>query len=313
MSHLNKTSVGVFNNIEPNSRNNHIIALPFLTLGILLFGQILGIVPFMESGLTTPETIEQYPDILFMLFGPFSMLLVVLFMWVKFYEKRGLKSLGVALSNNTKSDFLKGYGTGLAMSIFIVLSVLLLGGYQVVENPSVTYENLLPPLLLLLGFGLQSTAEEIFFRGWLLSRFMEQKGVIWGVVGSSLMFTFVHITGEEFSQPNVIEFALFFFMTFAFSAYLAFETLKRGSIWYAAAWHAAWNWLFINGFGLATTGIDLDTRPLITNLDAVETSPEWLSGGLGGPENSIVTSFVLIIFSFLSWRSYRASIKGQEL
>lgn len=66
---------------------------------------------------------------------------------------------------------------------------------------------------------------------------------------------------------------------------------RQKSIWGAAAW----NWFFINGFGLATTGIELGLHPLIVDLKAVETAPVWLSGGLDGPEESIVTVIVLAV------------------
>lgn len=302
---------GFFEEIAANGRRHYFWSLPFLTILILLVGQILGIVPIMEFGLSTPETLEQYPDILYMLFAPFSMLLVVLFLWVKFFERRGLTSLGVSFNQGSKFDLIYGYGTGLGMSASIVLVVLVIGGYQISDNPPLTMVNILPPLLLILGFGLQSTAEEVLFRGWLLSRVMELKGEKWAIAISSVMFTLVHLIGEDFAAINALELILFVVMTLLFSVYLAYETLKRRSIWFAAAWHAGWNWLFINGFGLATTGIALNTRPLILNLDAVETMPVWLTGGVEGPENSIITLIVLLIFCVMARQSYRNNTIAQ--
>jgi membrane protease YdiL (CAAX protease family) len=302
-------SVIFFDHLEPK-RRTWLLALPLLTIVFFVVGQLLAVIPVFETGLLDPDTIEQYPDILYMLFGPFTMITVLLFCWVKFFEKRSLQGIGVNYSQSTKSEILQGYLVGLAMACTIVTIIFICGAFQPGKQAPVSLISLLPPLLLFLGFGIQATTEEVVFRGWLLSRIAEQKGKTWGVVGSSLMFSFVHLLAFNFEDSSTVNLIIFASMTFVFSVFLALVTIGQKSIWFAASWHAAWNWVYINGFGLPTTGIVLDTRPLIVNLDFVESSPGWLSGGLDGPENSIVALAVLVLGCFFSWKIFRRDISS---
>jgi hypothetical protein len=128
-----------------------------------------------------------------------------------------------------------------------------------------------------------------------------------GILGNSAMFTLLHI---ELDGRAPIMIAMFLSMCFAFSIFLSLLTLKAKSIWSASAWHAAWNWLFITWFGLSTTGIALDLRPLCVDLMAREGAPEWLTGGATGPEDSIVTVVVLIVGCLVLLRSRREATKA---
>ena len=283
-------------------RTTWLLALPILTIVFIVLGQLIAVIPVFKTGLLDPDTIEQYPDIIYMLFGPFTMITVLLLCWVKLFEKRTLPGIGVNYSQKTKSELLQGYFVGLAMACTILFIIFMCGAFQFGKQTPVSLISLLPPFLLFLGFSIQATAEEIMFRGWLLSRITEQKGKTWGIIGSSVMFTFIHLLAFDFDNSTTLNFIIFSSMTFVFSIFLAFVTIRQKSIWFAATWHAAWNWVYINGFGLPTTGIVLDTRPLIMKLEAVGSSPTWLSGGLAGPENSIVTLAVLVFGCGYSWK-----------
>ena len=290
-----------FEDLE-NRRTTWLLALPVLTIMFFIFGQLIAVIPVFETGFLDPDTIEQYPDIIYMLFAPFTMVTVLLLGWVKLFEKRTFQGIGLNYSQRTKSELLQGYCFGLAMACTIVVIIFMCGAFQFGKTPPFSLISLLPPFLLFFGFSIQATAEEIVFRGWLLSRITEHKGQTWGVFGSSVMFTFIHLLAFDFENSTTLNFIIFSSMTFAFSMFLAFVTIRQKSIWFAAAWHAAWNWVYINGFGLPTTGIVLDTRPLIIKLDSVGSSPGWLSGGLAGPENSIVTLAVLVFGCGYSWK-----------
>ena len=298
-----------FEDLEPK-RRTWLLALPLLTVVFFVVGQLLAVIPVFETGLLDPDTIEQYPDILYMLFGPFTLIAVLLLCWVKFFEKRSLQGIGVNYSQSTRSEILQGYLVGLAMACTIVTIIFICGAFQFGKQAPVSLINLLPPFLLFLGFAIQATAEEIVFRGWLLSRIAEQKGKSWGIVGSSLMFSFVHLLAFNFEDSSTVNLIIFASMTFVFSVFLALVTIEQKSIWFAASWHAAWNWVYINGFGLPTTGIVLDTRPIIVKLDPVGSSPDWLSGGLAGPENSIVTLVVLVLGCCSVWKIFNKGVSS---
>jgi hypothetical protein len=80
-----------------------------------------------------------------------------------------------------------------------------------------------------------------------------------------------------------------------FSVFLSLLVIKEKSIWGAAAWHAAWNWMFITWFGLPTTGIELNLVPLVSDLMPAPEAAVWLTGGTDGPEGSVLALIVLAL------------------
>ena len=270
-------------------------ALPILAILFLFIGQIITIVPIVETGLIHPDDIEKYPNIIYMLLAPFSALILLIALWVRFFEGRDLASSGIVFFKNSLSNYGIGYAYGLFMALVIVLSIWGLGGYELESNDAFSISDSMPLLFLLIGFAVQSGAEEYLFRGWLFSRIAERYNLFVGIVVNAAIFTLMHLPAIDFANTPIVMPILFISMTTLFSIFLSFMVIRQKSIWGAAAWHAAWNWFFINGFGLATTGIELGINPLLFDLKAVDSAPLWLSGGDQGPEGSVLTVIVLLL------------------
>ena len=150
--------------------------------------------------------------------------------------------------------------------------------------------------LLLLAFAVQASAEELLFRGWLLSAVARKFNVTTAVVLSSAVFAFLHFSPGQplLVTVNVILFALF----------ACCWALKAGNIWGVMGWHAGWNWLLATGFELPVTGLDAHLPALIVKL--VPAGPDYLTGGPQGPEGSIFcTGFFLIGTAFPALRRVR--------
>ncbi|ALS96910.1 CPBP family intramembrane glutamic endopeptidase [Lacimicrobium alkaliphilum] len=269
-------------------------AVPILLLVFFFMGQVLSMVPPIEMGFFTEEEIETYPTILYMLIAGFGAPLLILALWLRFGEKRVLASIGMLRSSAAKL-FACGLGLGAGMASVSVLGIGLAGGYEIETTQDFAAVSYLPILLLALGFIVQSGVEEILFRGWMLSRLTERYSLWVGVLGNSTLFMLMHldIAGEE--AFHLGDFAIFVTMTMAFSIFLSFLVIRQQSIWGACAWHAAWNWSFITWFGLPTTGIVLDITPLWVDLIMTDNAPNWLTGGSAGPENSVITTIVLVL------------------
>ena len=60
-------------------------------------------------------------------------------------------------------------------------------------------------------------------------------------------------------------------------------------------WHAGWNWFAGVGFGVPITGLDVHLPALLQKL--VPVGPDYLTGGLDGPEGSVLTLAMLAIAS----------------
>ena len=134
------------------------------------------------------------------------------------------------------------------------------------------------------AFGLQAGTEELIFRGWMMERLSARYGLLAGVVGNSLLFMLMHMEAGGSETGSILSTIVFNLMTFLLSVFLSLLVIRQRSIWGAAAWHAAWNWIFITWFGLPTTGIELGLTPLLTNLAPVDDAPFWLTGGPTGPD-----------------------------
>jgi membrane protease YdiL (CAAX protease family) len=272
-----------------------VFALPLIVLACIILGQMMVVIPAVKTGFIARDAFEVYPNILYFLVAPFTANICLIFLWVRFFERRTLSSLGLKLTPALPKNIALGYLTALVMGSLVVAFIFISGGYEQAIPSLGRSSSLIPVLLLFFAFGVQSSVEEIVFRGYLFSRFSERYGLWIGIAANSVLFTLLHLLNFDFETRSLLSLFLFSFMTLVFSIYLSLKVIQLGTIWFACAWHAGWNWLFICGFGVPTTGITLDIRPLIADFDLVSQSPDWLTGGIGGPEDSIFTSAILII------------------
>lgn len=181
------------------------------------------------------------------------------------------------------------------VALIFALWIRLLGGYTIESETSLHLQDLIPIIVLLFAFILQSGTEELVFRGWVMGRIAERYGLLAGVIGNSTLFSLMHFDLEIVSATGWTGIVIFTLATFLFAIFLSFLAIREKSIWGASAWHAAWNWMFITWFGLPTTGIELNLAPLVSDLMPMPGAAVWLSGGTDGPEGSFLTPVVLLI------------------
>jgi membrane protease YdiL (CAAX protease family) len=145
---------------------------------------------------------------------------------------------------------------------------------------------------LLAGFILQSSVEELLFRGWMLSAIGTKLGLGWGVVLSSLAFTVFHFDprGSLLFKANVFLFAIF----------ACCWVIRTGNVWGVMGWHSGWNWLLAVGFEWRVTALDAHLPALLAKV--IPAGSNSLNGGIEGPEGSIVCTFIIscgIAYHFL--------------
>jgi membrane protease YdiL (CAAX protease family) len=286
-------------NIFPEERSNHrqtwVWAIPVLVFLIFLLGQIIVLLPAKVLGWVTRDTVETYPTVLFLIIGSFAVVALLFTIWIKVFERRSMASVGLLRSRQSKKLFVGGYGTGLLMGSAVVCGVLLFGGYGLQAGAGDRSWDLVPIVILMFAFILQSGTEEMVFRGWMMGRLSERYGIWVGIAGNSLLFTLMHVEFDNLDSTPAVMIAIFTLTSLLFSLFLSLLAIRQKSILGASAWHAAWNWIFITWFGLPTTGIELGLSPLIADLTSVEGKAEWLTGGPTGPEGSVMTLLVLAI------------------
>jgi len=210
---------------------------------------------------------------------PFGLLLLLLLAWVRFVERRSLASIGVRGEHKMR-EFLRGHAFGLAGLFAIVLVIWMAGGLELTavvpafSEPAV----LVPIVVLLFTFALQSSVEELLFRGWLMSVLAKKFNVPIAVIVSSALFSLLHFSPRAHWLVSV--------GTFLFGLFGCAWVLRTRSVLGIMGWHAGWNWLLAIGFGLPLSGMDVGIPALLLDLQPV--GPAWLTGGPQGPEASVV-------------------------
>jgi uncharacterized protein len=126
-------------------------------------------------------------------------------------------------------------------------------------------------------------AEEILFRGWMLSALVYKFNRMISIALTSLVCCALHL------EPH--QHWLFTMNVVLFSVFACCWALRSGNIWGVMGWHAAWNWLSVVGFEVPFTGYDAHMPALFVKL--VDQGPVYLTGGAEGAEGSILCSVIL--------------------
>jgi len=296
------TATFLFGTAEGSYRRTWAWATFILVPLFLVGGQILFLLPAKLLGWITRENVETYPYVLNLIIGAFSVCALIFWLWIRFFERRNLRSVGLSFDDRSPKRYARGFVLGLLMAAGVVYTVRLLGGYSVEAETYLALTDMVPILILLFAFILQAGTEELVFRGWMMGRLAERYGLWVGVIGNSILFTLMHVDSGALVALGLFGIALFTSATLLFSIFLSLLVIRERSIWGAAAWHASWNWMFITWFGLPTTGIDLGLAPLVADYMPTPDAAVWLTGGTDGPEGSVLTPIVLLVGTLvLSW------------
>ncbi len=277
---------------EPSHKRTWTVAAIILILVFFVVGgiasELLIKIPAMQN-LAPKSTWQREVFQLIFMFGTGSLFC---FAWIRFFEKRSLRTIG--FSPNGWKLYGKGLLIGFGFISTVVGIIYLLGGYQI-EASGIAYNfsmgSLAALFFLFLGFVIQGATEEIFMRGWLFQLLTSRYGVAIGIIGNMLVFSALHAGNIKMSTELMI--GLFNIVLVAIL--LSLYALKEGTLWGVCAWHSAWNWLLGVGFGLEVSGQSLKVVPLFIDLKNVDSVPVWIHGGAFGPEASIVTSAILVL------------------
>ena len=275
---------------------------PFFAVFLLAVGQIIGAIVTAFSAaliiapyyMAHPELPDRLSDSLNLreIFGDYYLLVTLLsfvfianlfFLWVKFFEKRSIITLGF-YKDNCKKELLKGFGLGILLFSIVMLILILTGTYQLVDTAFTPYA--FGFVLLTIPFWLiQGGTEELVTRGWLLPVMAEKSNKIIAIVVSSSLFGLLHMFNSGFTMQSLIDLILFGILE-------TFYIIKTDNLWGAAGIHGAWNFAQGNIFGVLVSGSTTGSSLL---QFAPGSGPDWLTGGSFGAEGSIVCTIVMLV------------------
>lgn len=287
------TGIELYAPRKPRHRRTWTAAALALAIVFIVVSQIIVAVPGILLGFITIEgKTVGWQGTAFTL-ASFAVTAGVVILWVTLFERRGLATIG--FNGPGLKRFTRGYLVGLAFLIAVVGIIWALGGYTVDAGGAFSTANvgaaLIPIVILMLGFVIQGSTEEILTRGWLMQVIASRHGLAWGIGLSSILFGLLHAANID-PSPELLTGVL---NVVLFGVFIGIYAAREGSLWGVCGWHAAWNWLLGLGFGLEVSGEAVRTTPLITDLTTNADAPWWLTGSLFGPEASVVTSVVLLI------------------
>lgn len=203
-------------------------------IGILLAGGIpLVEVEFQFEELLTNPSLASFL-IINLQFIPF---LFSTFFAIKYIHTRKIFSLISGDNRIDISRFFAGFGVWLLMQITIIVIGIAFSpsNYIFSFEPSKWFPLLFSALILT---PIQTSAEEIFFRGYIIQGLsLLTKNKLALIIISSILFMVPHFLNPEM-QRNPILMALFYF---SFGAFAAFITLKDNRLELALGVHAANN------------------------------------------------------------------------
>ncbi len=275
---------------KPNAIVSALLLIPIVLLAILLMlvGQIIGELIIGITKLVVPVYMGRTADRILMLVFSFGGIAVVFMLFVKFVQKRKVRTLGFYKENAGK-NYLKGFFIGIAMMTISVIICYATGSMKpsttAASGVAVGTAAIVPVVLILIGWIVQGATEEIITRGWLLPVIGARYNVILAIVISSSFFGLLHLNNSNIGFLPMINLILF-------GVFAAVYALREGAIWGVMGIHSAWNWAQGNIFGIEVSG-----NPVVggTLFKFNQTGSQVISGGGFGIEGGTACTIVLVI------------------
>jgi len=183
---------------------------------------------------------------------------------------------------HTNTMRLVGYGTLLAVVLItaVILIALALGGAFINVQPLAVGSVITAILVIIVN----SSLEELVFRGTAFEALHERFGALPAVLSTSVLFALLHMLNPYASVLSVTNTALAGVLLGALVA-------QSHSLYAAIAFHAVWNVLVGLVVG-SVSGLDMGIG--LARLDLSAITPAWLIGDAYGIEEGALTTVLLI-------------------
>lgn len=232
----------------------------------------------------------------------FIFFLIIAIIYCRHVEKFSLSSIGF---NKHALDYILG----------AVIAVILLSSIMVIcsATGAISYIGMRRDIdytyiVLLLGsLIIQSAAEEVLCRGFLMKSLAKRISMPLAIAISSTAFAYPHFATlfEAETEFAIIGTINLYLVSTVFSLLV----ITRSNIWTACGLHGIWNFLLYGVFGLALSGSEQNTTGILC-FEA--NTPSILNGGIYGIEASIITTIILIIAVIILYRYWNTGKNIRE-
>lgn len=193
---------------------------------------------------------------------------------------------------------------GAALMAFALLPLFALGAYVVTARPGLQLG-----LLEIAGFlFVAAMLEEIVYRGVLFQTLESAWGTLPALWLQAFVFGLVHLENVFALDGSAWDMVATVFSVTLLGAMWTLLFVHFRSLWVCGLNHFAWNFTILCS-GVPLSGIE-DWRALAP-LATEYRGPAWLTGGLFGPENSVVT--LVLVGLVVGWLLHRARTRERLL
>ncbi|CAN5470460.1 type II CAAX endopeptidase family protein [soil metagenome] len=236
-----------------------------------------------------------FPSPFTQFFGYLLWSLFLLWIFSRFIEKRTMADYGLGAKSIWAAvlEFYDGSLIGSLMVTTVTLILAVLGCYQALAiMPDYQFLAIVPGLLAAALF------EEVVFRGYVLQTIERASTTKMAVIVSSLLFGAAHLSNFHANEPLLTRLSSVTSLGLDAGLLFAAAYLYTRRLWLPAGLHAFWNIFEGPVFGTPVSGLHLGPPLILSSLSG----PEVLTGGVFGPEASIVELVVCLTLAWVIWQ-----------
>jgi len=198
-------------------------------------------------------------------------------------EHRQFSAYGLPLRRAMGKDFWVGASTGILTISSTLLAMFMLHGFRITGFALHGTAIVTAPLAWAVAFLLAGMTEEFLCRGYIQYTLTSGIGFWPAAFVMSGFFAFSHAFNANETFVGVSTVALFGLL-------LCLFLRRTGNLWCAVGFHMAYDW------GQTLYGVpDSGIVPYHNLFSSAFSGPRWLTGGVVGPEASIVTPIALLV------------------
>ncbi len=208
-------------------------------------------------------------------------------------EQRKFSDYGLPFRQALGKHFWIGAGSGFLAISGTLLIMFLLHGFRITGFAMHGTPILSAMIAWGIAFLLAGLFEEFLCRGYAQYTLASGIGFWPAAFVMSGMFAFGHYFNANETAVGVLSTGLFGLL---FCLFLR----RTGNLWVPVGFHAAWNW------GQTLYGVsDSGMLPYHSVLSSVISGPRWLTGGIVGPEGSVLCPIALLVVGLIFSRYFR--------
>jgi membrane protease YdiL (CAAX protease family) len=205
------------------------------------------------------------------------------------FESRSLQDIGLGWPPGWLHNLLTGIGLAAGSACILAAAALgtNLAAWHSIPGADVSIgAALFTPLLLFCG----AAGEEIAFRGFTLQYLIRGYGPWIAVPGIGILFGLLHADNPGATPLGIVN-------TIGFGILFGFAVMRTHDLWLAIGLHFGWN-VALPFLGMGLSGLTIR----LTRYELSWKAGELWSGGMYGPEASVLTSGVLLLLAIAVWR-----------